>query len=166
MSPNDYLLDPKTLREYFRYCNGHLVRLKRTGVATYIGQKVFGTKHSSGYRYLRFQGKMLAMHRVVFSLCHNRIPKSDVDHRDRNRANNRITNLREASESENNFNSKTHKRNTSGHRGVFWEPEDSKWSARIQLDGKRYRLGRYRTKNAAIRAYSETALLIRKGFYR
>lgn len=42
--------------------------------------------------------------------------------------------------------------NTSGHVGVVWDAERSKWKAQIRFKGKPYYLGRYEDKIYAIRA--------------
>lgn len=167
-SPCDHLLDVKWLREHFSYHpRGYLIRRKRIWrTRTFVGQKVTGTAHHSGYRYLRIRGRMVAMHRVVFTLVQGRKPKHDIDHIDRNRANNKIGNLREATGCQNNFNSKLHSRNTSGYRGVFWDKRDKLWYAAIQINGERKKLKFSKDKNLVVKAYRLAAQKALAGWFR
>jgi hypothetical protein len=59
-----------------------------------------------------------------------------VDHIDGDRLNNQRANLREATRTENNCNSKMRKHNTSGHKGVYWHAQRGKWHAQVTLHGK------------------------------
>lgn len=68
-------------------------------------------------------------------------PENDVDHINRRPSDNRWCNLRPASRSENNLNSKLSARNSSGHRGVQWFARDKKWQAFGKLNGSAVHLG-------------------------
>ena len=80
----------------------------------------------------------------------------DIDHRDRNKANNRIANLRKATASQNLFNSPKRTRNTSGVKGVSLNR--NKWQARIMVNGVDIRLGRFVSKGMAAVAYAKAAI--------
>lgn len=67
----------------------------------------------------------------------------ELDHVNRDRWDNRIENLRLATRSQNNLNSKISRRNTSGVKGVCWDAVRSKWRAEIKRDGEVFHLGRY-----------------------
>lgn len=60
-----------------------------------------------------------------------------IDHKDRVRDNNRLSNLRKATQQQNLQNKSMQSNNTSGYRGVVWN--GSKWVAQveIQIGGKR-----------------------------
>jgi len=75
-----------------------------------------------------------------------RRPEKDIDHEDRNKANNRITNLRLLSRSENILNSGLRSDNISGHRGVCFDASRNKWLARFDT----VFIGRFNTKEEAI----------------
>ncbi len=64
-----------------------------------------------------------------------------VDHGDRDGLNNQETNLREATQSQNNANSQVSCANTSGFKGVFWSSIHSKWRVQIVRDGVRMFVG-------------------------
>lgn len=75
-----------------------------------------------------------------------------VDHIDRNKLNNLTSNLRKSNYSENRFNSKISKNNTSGVTGLHFNKNLKKWEVRI---GKKY-LGRYENKSSAIKVRNDS----------
>jgi len=91
--------------------------------------------------------------RVVFLLHNGYIPKKgkEVDHIDGSSLNNNPLNLRESNRFQNAYNSKISKRNTSGHKGVFWYKADSKWAVRINKNGKSHFFGYYEKLEEAIK---------------
>lgn len=76
-----------------------------------------------------------------------------LDHIDRNRQNNKIENLRAATNTTNQHNASTRKDNTSGCTGVH--KKNGKWQARIASFGKRIHLGVFELKQDAINAYKK-----------
>lgn len=81
----------------------------------------------------------------------------DVDHLHGNTLDNRRSQLREATRSENNFNTAARNTNKSGFKGVSWCKRDSKWKAQICVNNKRKMLGRYITPEEAHAAYANAA---------
>ena len=65
---------------------------------------------------------------------HGYIP-SNIDHIDGVGANNRIENLRQASVSENMYNTKMNTVNTSGFKGVHFNKRKRKWQAKLWVRG-------------------------------
>lgn len=78
-----------------------------------------------------------------------------IDHEDRNKNNNKKSNLRKCTYQQNNCNSVIPKNNKSGVLGVFWDKSRLKWTSRIQVHEKSYYLGRYEYKEDAIKARLE-----------
>ena len=66
--------------------------------------------------------------------------------------NNHFSNLRYATNNENQQNSKVSKRNTSGFKGVCWNKEKRKWRATITIDGIKIHLGSFDNIEDAIQA--------------
>lgn len=85
-----------------------------------------------------------------------------VDHRNRNKLDNRRCNLRPATNVQNRVNCDLRATNTSGFTGVCWHRAASKWVAFIGVNKKKKYLGLFpRTevgKKAAARVYNKAAL--------
>ena len=71
------------------------------------------------------------------------MPSSHVDHVDRSPSNNKWTNLRLATRSENMRNASMSKNNTSGYKGVAWDAGRRKWLVAVGINGKSKFVGRY-----------------------
>ncbi len=82
------------------------------------------------------------IHRLVGNAFIDKInEKSLIDHKDGNKTNNNLTNLRWCNNSENMRNSKISSRNNSGVRGVSFNKENQKWKAVITVNGKIMHIG-------------------------
>lgn len=68
------------------------------------------------------------------------------------RADNRLTNLRDVSRSANQRNAKMQRNNTSGANGVYWWPARKKWRAEMKIEGVARHLGLYSTREEAAKA--------------
>ena len=91
--------------------------------------------HENGNGYACHKSKKnLFVHRIVINAKENEI----VDHINRNRLDNRKSNLRIVSSSENIVNSKLRRDNTSGIKGVSWNKRYQRWSTSIQFEKKTY----------------------------
>lgn len=89
-----------------------------------------------GYRYLMVDGTEYPVHHLVWFFENGEWPQDkDVDHKDMNRLNNKITNLRLASRSQNMQNTEAHKDSSTGVKGVT-QRENGKFSVRISVNGK------------------------------
>lgn len=67
-------------------------------------------------------------------------------------------NVRWLDQSNQNFNQRTRRTNSSGHRGVSWDVSRSKWSALLSLHGKNHYGGRFETREEAIKARHDLQL--------
>lgn len=95
--------------------------------------------------------KTILMHRLILGAR----PGERVDHRDGNGLNNRRSNLRQATNSQNRMNSRPDSTNTSGVRGVCFHRQSGKWRAFIEFQGKRRQLGSFNAREEAVVARSE-----------
>lgn len=75
-----------------------------------------------------------------------------IDHIDGNKLNNRRSNLRRVSQSQNAFNCGMRSTNTSGHRGVGWCVSTQSWRAYIGVRGCYYHLGVFMDYQQAVQA--------------
>ena len=118
--------------------------------AFYSDVSDYGTGKIFGRRYYR--------HVVIFALTHGRWPAGYVDHKDRDRGNDRPYNLREATRRQNNQNVPG-RGEASSLKGVSWKKQNQKWCARCSdPTGKRHHLGYFSEVVDAARAYDRAAL--------
>lgn len=68
-----------------------------------------------------------------------------VDHVDGNSRNNKKSNLRICTRSQNAMNYGSPSNNTSGHRGVSWKKDKKKWKAYYSINQRQYHVGYYDT---------------------
>lgn len=69
----------------------------------------------------------------------------DVDHIDRNKTNNKISNLRMLPHQQNMFNNNA--------KGYTWDKNKDKWKAQIKINGKNINLGYFKKEDEAKAAY-------------
>jgi len=100
------------------------------------------------------KSKMVYMHREIMGLA---CLGKEVDHEDRDGLNNRRSNLRIATRSQNGMNRKINKNNTSGYKGVYWHKQHQKWCAQIKINNKKIHLGYFDNKIDAVKARDEAA---------
>lgn len=112
-----------------------------------------GRTDERGYRYIRVYRRRYIAHRLAWLYVHGQWPSRDLDHINRDRSDNRISNLRECDNSHNQANQSGIRRNVSGLRGVSWDRLVGKWTARIAKDGVTHRLGVFVDKHQAFAAY-------------
>lgn len=146
------------LRELFRYDpeTGDFLRIK--GVKKAAAGVIAGTKDLNGYITISVDCRRYYAHRLAWMYTHGVLPKQ-IDHKDRNRSNNRLCNLRAADNSLNGANKL--KPSASGQRfkGVRKMKGTNRWMARIKHGSKEVHIGTYATEEDAAMAYNEKALL-------
>lgn len=141
------------LRELVHYNpeTGLLYRKKITGGSVKVGD-VVGAPHSEGYIQCRVDNVKDYAHRFIWLYVYGYWPKGTIDHINRNRADNRLCNIREATYTENNHNKSISKNNTSGHPGVYWSERDGKHRVQITIQRKNIYIGSFKCKEEAIAA--------------
>jgi len=117
-----------------------------------------GAVHPDGYVVTSIRNRQYSVHRLVWLYVHGEWPEHDVEHRDRNRANNRIANLRPCNDSQNQANQSLSMRNASGRKGVTWLAKHKKWQASIKVRGKSRYLGVFDNLDEAGAAYQCAAI--------
>lgn len=148
------MLTQERLKEFWHYCQdtGNFTNIKaRRG--TRVGF-VAGCIGNHGYRVIKVDGKTYLGHRLAWLYVHGEFPQNQIDHINRNRADNRLCNLRLATQFENMQNTQKPSHNSSGHIGVSWERRRNKWRAHITKNGKMVAIGEF--------AYIEDAITARK----
>jgi hypothetical protein len=123
--------------------------------------------NSKGRGYIHIRGEQYATYRVIWRLVTGQDPQDlHVDHADGDPLNNAWHNLRLATHTQNMANRRISKYNTSGYKGVIWNPRQGYWMAKIRHEGRKLSLGNYATAEAAHAAYVEAAQRLKGEFAR
>lgn len=165
----------ETLREKFSYdpLTGIIIWRVKHARPILSGWEA-GCLAPSGYRLIRYCGKMYTSHRIAWAMTYGKWPTYEIDHINRIKNDNRIENLREATSKQQTANHSMKRHNTSGFRGVYLMGKDKRkkaprkkpWIARITIDGRVIGLGLYATPKEASEAYNKAAEQMLGGFYR
>lgn len=137
-------LTQNRLKEIFEYdqSTGVFLRKKRPNCLN------VGTK-SLGYVRIYVDGKLYLAHRLAWLYVYGSWPPYNIDHINRMRCDNRLSNLRLATPEENAQNKSILKNNKSGIPGVRWNKKANKWEAYLRKKGKKLHLGHYDDKESA-----------------
>lgn len=114
-----------------------------------------GSNTSYGYLATSLFGKKVQIHRLAWFLYYGEWPAMDIDHINGIKKDNRISNLRLATISQNQFNKPIQKNNSSGVKGVYWNKRDNKYIASVQHQGRKHTAGRFDDLESAKSAVEE-----------
>lgn len=117
----------------YDYSTGYLYRKKKYHNNVVKGRRacrVTNNKHQD-HLVVKLHGVDYPAHRLIWLMIHGYFPTGVIDHIDHNEHNNRLENLREVTQQENNRNYPKRLDNTSGITGV-WERKD------VSNQAKRY----------------------------
>ena len=115
------------------------------------GKPVYEENHRGYYRMVLL-GKRYKSHRVAWAMHTGDWPSNQIDHINGDKVDNRIENLREATQTENSRNMKIPTTNTSGVIGVSWDKKARRWRAGITAAGKQVYLGTFESFDDAVAA--------------
>lgn len=122
---------------------------------TYAGRR----STQDGYWYITLKATKFLAHRLIWA-WHNGISvDEEIDHRNLDRGNSNVANLRAGTHAQNSRNIPKKKNNSIGLKGVYFNFEKQKFQAQINIDGKNTYLGRF---DAAEEAYEEYCKAARK----
>jgi len=114
---------------------------------------VAGATQAVGYVIIGVDGTRYYAHRLAWLYTHGCWPAELIDHKDGDKSNNRIGNLREANDGQNNENRCEAKvNNMSGLMGVS-RHVDGLFFSRISVNKKKRHLGYFKTAEEAHQAY-------------
>ena len=105
-----------------------------------------------GYVLITVDGVRYQAHRLAWFWMTGEWPARILDHEDRVRSNNKWSNIRGASYSQNRQNSGVMSNNTSGVKDVHWHSSKQRWRALITVNYRDVWLGNFRKKEDAIAA--------------
>jgi hypothetical protein len=153
------MITQNELKQKITYCPS-------TGLFEWIKSTNKGRKANSvptkvsphGYYRIHLNSERYYAHRLAWFYINGDWPLGHIDHINGDKLDNRMANLRVASNRENCLNSKTRKNNTSGYKGVSFMKRDGTWTARISANGKYKHLGYFKTAEEAHAAYCSAAI--------
>lgn len=118
---------------------------------------IAGTPMKRGYWKITVNGASYYAHRLAWFYVHGIWPAGQIDHKDRDKTNNKLNNLRVANQQGNSANMFRENQNTSGYKGVQWHRGAKKWVARVKHAGVDYHLGLFEDPKKAHEAYCRKA---------
>jgi len=137
----DELINKEFLHQLFEYKDGVLYWKTKWSDKIVIGNPVGYLRN--GYLGTKINKIDYKNHRLIFMMHYGYLPKT-IDHIDGNPLNNKIENLREATSSQNGYNKKISKANTSGKKGVFWKKDRNKYKVEITINSNPTFFGYYK----------------------
>ena len=140
---------------------GHLYRKRSYKNGTEKFRKI-GYKNKDGYiqfhimtNGIRLDGLVHVL--IVRTFTANPENKPFIDHKNGDRSDNRVENLRYCTNRENCCNSKKQGNTSSTYKGVSWDKTNNKWVSYIQINGKRKSLGYFDDEEDAAHVYDKFA---------
>lgn len=121
----------------------------------------FKKSNNTFYAMTEINTKGVQMSRLILN-AHNDV---QVDHKDHNTLNNRKSNLRLCTPSQNSQNKKMQSNNSIGYKGVYVDKRTGRYRACIRINKKLKHLGYYSTAQEAYKVYKTIAEKIHGDFY-
>jgi hypothetical protein len=113
---------------------------------------VTGSTTRTGYVHIGVLGRSYPAARLAWLYMTGSFPKGQIDHINRLRNDNRFNNLRDVTQTQNNYNTGLYKNNTSGFKGVQ-KTKKGEYRAGARVDGVQTHIGTYATAEEASQAY-------------
>ncbi len=152
------------LHDYFEYQDdGHLYRKHKTNNGTSVGRHFGGLHKQSGYITGKFFG-YAAEHRLIFMYHHGYFPK-EIDHINKDRADNRIENLRDVNRTQNKLNTTKQSNNKSQYKNVVYRPDTKQYRSWVSFEGHRINMPNFDTAKEASKYRDKVARLLHGEYY-
>lgn len=139
----------------FEICGDYVTMYTLKGEPFYVDLEDFDkvkdicwSKNKRGYIRGSCNKKIVYLHRLIMD-AH---PNMSIDHKDHNESNNRKSNLREVTTSQNGMNRQLATNNKTGVTGIFWYDKSAKWRVMIQINNHPIFLGDYNNFEDAVKA--------------
>lgn len=144
---------PAVLREFLEYRDGHIYsKVAYSKVAA--GARLGAHDHHKGYFRFRVFGRHTGVHRIIWALVYGQWPPDQIDHINHDPADNRIENLRLATNAENETHRKPRTGTRSGLPGAY-PIGNGRYQAIIGVNKKLKHLGCFGSAEEAHAAYAE-----------
>lgn len=134
-------------------------RVKAGAVAGTVAVNNRGRSKPHSHLLIRVNGVKYLAHRLAWLFGHQKDPGNLlVDHINGDSLDNRLSNLRLVTTTENMWNvHEALSTSASGSRGAYFHKQTGKWTAKIDVKGKTYHLGLFQTQSEAAAAYQQAA---------
>lgn len=147
------LITDSRLRELLDYDPETGVFRWRVAAGKALAGLIAGSINAKGYRRITLDGRTYRAHRLAWRYMHGMWPTNQIDHINRVRDDNRLVNLRSATDQQNKANARRRNYNKSGFKGVYLDRRTQQWRAQTALSGKNIHIGYFPTAEAAHSAY-------------
>ena len=128
------------------------MRCFNSWTARFSGKEALTARNTKGYYVGTILGNDYSAHRAAWTLYHGFWPVGDIDHINGNPSDNRASNLRDVSRTENCKNAKISTNNKSGVTGVSYWRRGNKWRVQIKSENKVIHIGYYKNFQDAVTA--------------
>ena len=119
----------------------------------YGGKEAFTSFTNAGYKHGAINNKNYLAHRVIYKIVYDLEPE-EIDHKDGNKNNNKIENLRPSDKSKNQMNSSKRSSCSSVYKGVYFSNGRNKWVSSCN----RKHIGYFESELDAAIAYNKMSL--------
>lgn len=148
------------VRKRFEYSKDGCLYYQKSQGSVHAGKRA-GSLTNRGYRRIKINRKSYREHRIIFLYHYGYLPK-ELDHINRDKTDNRIENLREATRTQNEANTEKRKDTSSRFKGVSYIAARSHlktpWQASIKINYHSTGLGYFYIEEEAARVYDEAAI--------
>jgi hypothetical protein len=129
------MVTAQRIRELLHYDpnTGVFTRLVSTSSSARAGG-VAGSRHCDGYSVIWVDSRIYRSHRLAWLWMTGEWPTHQIDHINLDRADNRWSNLRHATQSQNMANTQTRANNAGTYKGVV--RQNRKWRVKIQVNSQ------------------------------
>lgn len=144
------------LRDLFDYDPNTGNLIYRRSVPQKKAGSIAGTRHYSGYLIVCISYKIYMLHRLVWAWHYGPAAVDvEIDHKDHDKSNNRIENLRTVSRRGNALNQPLYKNSRSSVTGIQWRPKYRYWEVSVAVGNKRRHVGTFKSYDEALAARNE-----------
>lgn len=150
------LIDDDTIR-----VNGKIL-FDKTGWDIVSKYDRYISVNESGYAYMKYKGETIFIHRLLLGLPIRYDSNTQLigEHKDNNRLNNKLSNLRIKTKPENPKNCTKYKNTKNTYKGTSYHKHINKWGAYIQSNKKSFYCGVYKTEVDAAIAYNTASYFL------